>query len=274
MTTTRHEITYQPLDQLQPHPANPKDHDVGAVISSIHRFGIAGPIIVDQRTGYILAGHGRVKALKAIRDDGGTPPEGVTVADDPDNAGEWVVPVMDSWASRTDYDAHAAMIALNRTTELGGWDQTALVDLLEQLAEYDDGLDGVGYDGDDLDTLKAQLAYLDEPDNESELDSDESERIGLALLDVTLPDPSHTPTEGDMYKLGDHLLAVADVLNGHTMWAQHLNSNTTFLPYAGLYAPLSIQAESRELLMVQPDPYVCGLILDKWTETGGTWSKL
>src|SRR5699024_5971856 len=104
VTTTRHEITYQPLDQLQPHPANPKDHDVGAVIASIHRFGIAGPIIVDQRTGYLLAGHGRVKALKAIRDDGGTPPEGVTVADDPDNAGEWVVPVMDSWASRTDYD--------------------------------------------------------------------------------------------------------------------------------------------------------------------------
>jgi len=161
VTTTRHEITYQPLDQLQPHPANPKDHDVGAVISSIHRFGIAGPIIVDQRTGYILAGHGRVKALKAIRDDGGTPPEGVTVADDPDNAGEWVVPVMDSWASRTDYDAHAAMIALNRTTELGGWDQTALVTLLDQLAEFDD-LDGVGYDADDLDNLKYQLAQLDE----------------------------------------------------------------------------------------------------------------
>lgn len=264
------QINYRPLDTLQPHPENAKTHDIGVIIESIKRFGSVDPIVIDGRTDLIMSGHGRSEALAWLKKDGDTPPDGIRV----DDNGDWLIPVVDGWSSRTDYDAHAAMIALNRTTELGGWDQTALVDLLEQLAEYDDGLDGVGYDGDDLDTLKAQLAYLDEPDNESELDSDESERIGLALLDVTLPDPSHTPTEGDMYKLGDHLLAVADVLNGHTMWAQHLNSNTTFLPYAGLYAPLSIQAESRELLMVQPDPYVCGLILDKWTETGGTWSKL
>src|SRR5699024_581760 len=171
-------INYRPLDTLQPHPENAKTHDIGVIIESIKRFGSVDPIVIDGRTDLIMSGHGRSEALAWLKKDGDTPPDGIRV----DDNGDWLIPVVDGWSSRTDYDAHAAMIALNRTTELGGWDQTALVDLLEQLAEYDDGLDGVGYDGDDLDTLKAQLAYLDEPDNESELDSDESERIGLALL--------------------------------------------------------------------------------------------
>src|SRR3546814_3115224 len=76
-----------------------------------------------------------------MRDRGDNPPEGVRV----DAGGHWLVPVIVGWASRTDAEARAALIALNRTTELGGWVDDSLLDLLDGLvAEGEHGLDGVG----------------------------------------------------------------------------------------------------------------------------------
>lgn len=146
------------LDDLAANPANAKRHDLVTIAESIRRFGFADPVLVDSRTGRILSGHGRADALAGMRDAGETPPDGITVDDD----GEWLVPVYDGWASRSDREAEAATVALNRTVELGGWDEDALVGLLDRLSEVEDGLVGVGYGAADIDRLREQLADLDD----------------------------------------------------------------------------------------------------------------
>lgn len=150
-------VEYKPLSELTPDPRNPKAHDLQTIDASIGRFGVLDLIVQDERTGYIISGHGRRATLSAMQDRGETPPEGVKVDED---TGEWLVPVVTGWASRTDSEAAAALIALNRTTELGGWVDDALLDLLEELEESGDGLEGVGFGEDDIDNLRALVEEL------------------------------------------------------------------------------------------------------------------
>lgn len=157
------QLEYKPLDDLEADPRNPKAHDVDTVTASVGRFGYVEPIVLDGRTGFIVSGHGRTKALKQMRLNGETPPEGVS----PD----WEVPVITGWSSRTDAEAAAALIALNRTTELGGWVDETLLELLDGLTD----LDGVGYTEAEIDKLRA---YLDQ------IDLDEDDTLGDEVDDV------------------------------------------------------------------------------------------
>ena len=147
------QIRPTPLDDIAPHPENPKAHDVDTIVASLARFGFAEPVVVDQRTGLNVSGHGRVKALTVMRDRGDDPPDGVDV-----DGGVWLVPVFAGWASRDDDEAAAALIALNRTTETGGWVDDDLATLLGRLSAIDAGFAGVGFDDDDLADLRARLA--------------------------------------------------------------------------------------------------------------------
>lgn len=147
---------YLPLDHLQADPANPKSHSVETIDASIGRFGVIDQIVRDDRTGYIISGHGRHETLRRMRDRGENPPEGVRV----DAGGHWLVPVVVGWSSRTDAEARAALIALNRSTELGGWVDDSLLDLLDGLDDYT----GIGFSENDTDDLRARLEELaDEP---------------------------------------------------------------------------------------------------------------
>ena len=142
-------IKYVKVDDVRSHPANPKAHDLDALVASISRFGFAEPVVVDQRTGLNVSGHGRVAAIKRMRRKKLPPPDGVTR--------DWEVPVYAAWASRDDREAEAALIALNRITETGGWHDEPLRTLMERLDAIDGGLDGTGFDVDDLDDLRAKL---------------------------------------------------------------------------------------------------------------------
>jgi hypothetical protein len=126
---------------------------VDVIDASVGRFGFLEPIVLDQRTGYIISGHGRTKTLTAMAERGESPPEGVQV----NEAGEWVVPVVTGWASRSDSESAAALIALNRTTEIGGWVDEELLTLLDGLSADEDGLLGVGFQDHEVDALRRHL---------------------------------------------------------------------------------------------------------------------
>jgi len=148
-TTTEPQLELVPLDELKPNPRNAKRHAPQTIGRSIDRFGMMEPVIVDRRTGYLVAGHGRTESIAEMRDSGAKPPVGITV----DDKGRWLVPAMTNWASKNDAEADAAMIALNRTTEIGGWDNTALFAVLDSLEDAD-LLAGVGYTESDIDLLR------------------------------------------------------------------------------------------------------------------------
>lgn len=142
-------IEYRPLASLIVNPRNPKAHDTQAVAASVSRFGFIEPIVIDERTGFIISGHGRRRSLLDSQINGDPIPEGVTLADD----GDWLIPVVTGYSSRDDNEATGALIALNRTNELGGWVDDELLNLLETLSQVDDGLEGVGYTDGDITAL-------------------------------------------------------------------------------------------------------------------------
>ena len=140
-------IEYMALTKLKRAPRNPKEHDLGMLHSSIARFGFVSPIILDEQTGRLVAGHGRLDALQQMKASGKGPPERVVAEN-----GEWLVPVIRGVAFDDEREAEAYLLADNRATELGGWDESALAEVLADFAA-DDALEGMGWDVEDVDAL-------------------------------------------------------------------------------------------------------------------------
>jgi len=132
-------------------PRNAKGHDLGAIHRSYDRFAFLERVVINEETGHLISGHGRVDALQQRKAAGAGPPGNVEVG----NGGEWLVPA--DWVSVAAEDEEAAAVALNRLVESGGWDELRLGEVLAELAAADK-LDGTGYDGDDVDAILGDLA--------------------------------------------------------------------------------------------------------------------
>lgn len=245
-------IEYVTLAELEKHrhPENPKDHDIPSLIEGFDRFGFATAITVCDRTGFIAAGHGRLEALQTMRMKGESAPSRVVTGPK-----DWLAPVIRGWASEDDEELLAYVISDNRQTELGGWKDN-LPTLLERIAATQAGLTGVGYTPGGL---RQMLAEMKESGTEA------SNGALLALADVTVGEPLHKCAPGDVYLInGRHTLVVADVMNGWATWAKFLTGECLFVPYPGPYAALSQRADNIAMVMVQPDPFLAGHLLDKF----------
>lgn len=146
-------IEYMPLDAIARAHRNPKRHATYAIAASVDRFGLAEVPCLDERTGRLVAGHGRLDDLTARHAAGQPAPDGVTT----DDTGTWLVPVIRGWASRDDDHAAAYLLASNRTSELGGWDTGELDALLADIARTDlDLAEAAGWEIADLESLLEQ----------------------------------------------------------------------------------------------------------------------
>lgn len=146
-------IDLMPLGDIPRAIRNPKAHQTASIRRSIEAFGCTWAGLLDERTGRLVAGHGRLATLTAMRDDGVHPPEGVV-----DDDGDWLVPILRGWASRSDAEAQAYLVADNRISEVGGWNDRELADVLDDLSsENPDLLELTGYTSTDLDDMIAGL---------------------------------------------------------------------------------------------------------------------
>lgn len=189
-------IDYVPIDEIVGADRNPKAHADEAIDSSVSRFGYVDAMILDERTGRLVAGHGRRDSLRRAHARGDTPPDGIRLLPD----GRWAAPVQRGWASRSDQEADAFVIASNRLVEAGGWNENLLVEMLTELRDVPEGLDGIGYTPTDIDDLLASLnpsapakfTPLNDPDDAPDTPAEP----------VTKP--------GDIWRLGRHLLVCGD----------------------------------------------------------------
>ncbi len=118
---------------LSPHPDNPREGDIGAIVTSIEANGWFGTIVAQTTTGHVLAGNHRLIAAQHL--------------------GMETVPVF--WADVDDQTARRILLADNRTADLATYDVNALAELLEQTATAGD-LMGTGYEGEDIDMILRQ----------------------------------------------------------------------------------------------------------------------
>lgn len=157
MTDDNRRIEYIALTELltRLHPQNPKQHDLGAIIESYKHHGFVASGVLDDRTGLFLAGHGRVEALSMMKRQGMEMPRGIQNGGD-----DWLVPVQVGYESKSDAAALAYLAADNKITELGGWDEPALAELLQEVSNsVDVALEATGFDADELDTILSDLNY-------------------------------------------------------------------------------------------------------------------
>lgn len=113
-------IEYIPLQQFVFWDRNPKQHDIGALVQSIQRYGFRDAAIYDATLKAIVAGNGRGEALQWMLRQKMPPPRGVRVQN-----GEWYVPVQMGVDARTAQEAESFGVDHNNLTMLGG-DFTAL----------------------------------------------------------------------------------------------------------------------------------------------------
>lgn len=185
---------YMPLLDLlnRRDPRNAKLHDDEGIKASMERHGYIEPVVLDERTGLLISGHGRVERLEALRGTEQEPPDGIVVLDD----GQWYVPVDRGWSSADDDEAETALIGLNQLTSNGGWDINRLHGSLSRLVALPSALAGVGFTAKDIERLKRQIEQASPTEGGGEpqlgeleyrlivqVDSEEAQRALMAELE-------------------------------------------------------------------------------------------
>ena len=160
-------LEYVPLDELleKRWAENPKSHHLGLLHTSISRFGFASAIIVNEETGLIVAGHGRLKALEQMRASGEPPPKYVRVVEATEEEAEdvWEAPALRG-LRLSELEGKAFAIAANQSVVGSAfvlaemWDEVGLTAVLQELSDI--GLDGTGFDLGDVQAQLDRQAYL------------------------------------------------------------------------------------------------------------------
>ncbi len=161
-------IEYVRLDRVTLWDRNPKEHDIGAIVESIKRYGFRDAVVYDGAlnggAGGIAAGNGRAMALLVMMRDGSEPPDGIDIdASD----GMWAMPVQFGIDSASQAAAEAFALDHNNLTMMGGgfsaldvsrmYDEAAYVELLKGLGNAGGGMP-VSIDDDDLRLIKKIMA--------------------------------------------------------------------------------------------------------------------
>lgn len=186
------ECHYVSIDELEPLPRNPKGHDRQRINESFDEFAFIDPVLMNRTTGHMISGHGRIEVLVQRRKAGQPAPGNVQVKGD-----KWLVAV--NWVEIPEEKEEAAALALNRTVELGGWDERELAGILKGYAEADN-LDGMGWDADDVEGLLRKLDMLDEPPPDPGAQIDKAEEL----------QEKWQVKKGDVWEIGKHRLMCGD----------------------------------------------------------------
>ena len=145
---------------------NAKRHDIGAICTSIKRYGFRDPLAIDAALnngkGGVVEGNGRLESLLCLQQQGEKPPRYIKLTE----SGDWAVPCIVGGNSATEAEGLAYSLDHNSLTMAGGnftaldisglYNPAEYLELLERLAQADSL--PVTVDGDDLDLLLEQIS--------------------------------------------------------------------------------------------------------------------
>jgi DNA modification methylase len=160
------------IDELQTHPSNVRQGDVGAICESLKAHGQYRPIVFQQSTKRILAGNHTYKAAKAL---GWTHIAATPIICD-------------------DQQALRILLADNKANDLATYDEPELIELLKQLVDTTDGLLGTLFDEDELDSLIEDNSHFELP---TDVDDVPEDVPAISKL-------------GDVWLLGEHRVMCGD----------------------------------------------------------------
>jgi ParB-like chromosome segregation protein Spo0J len=127
------------INSVEPHPKNARQGDVGMIATSLELNGQYRPIIIQESTGFIIAGNHTWKAAKSL---GWTEIAATKLSVDEDQS-------------------MRILLADNKANDLASYDDSDLLNLLIEMNESDRGLEGTLFSCDDIDDLMALLESND-----------------------------------------------------------------------------------------------------------------
>jgi hypothetical protein len=229
------------IAEIVPHPQNPNQHPTHQIklLAKIIAFqGWRSPIVVSKRSGFVTKGHGRLAAAKIL--------------------GLSAVPV-----DFQEYDSEAQEMAdIYADNQIASYAEMNEELIKATLAEFDTGeipLEMFGFQGADLEKY---LAPIVPPDEKGRL---------LSVLDCTIEEPKHKVCRKDVYRVGKHILLCASPFKDWKHWKDYLqDEKDLFCPFPGVFVAICKHDKYERYVMVQPDPYICGHILDRYAEANGS----
>jgi len=120
-------IEYHRLQDLIKMERNPKLHSE-KIKDSFARFGFVDPVLIDEGSGKLVAGHGRLEKLEEERDSGKPPPKRIKL----DQNGAWCIPVIRGVTFESEEDAEEYGATANLLTVEGGFDEAELQRMVEE----------------------------------------------------------------------------------------------------------------------------------------------
>lgn len=189
-------IEYVDLDVLARAKRNPKNHDLPTIRASILRHGFVAPLVENAKTGRLVAGHGRLEAVLAIKaETPDVPPKRVKVVGE-----KWFLPVVRGVSFPNEQRAEEYLLADNKLVELGGWNNVELAPMLSEIATRGAAaIAALGWQREDIEEiLKAVNPGAEPPANDA--GPQEPPKIPISRL-------------GDLWILGDHRLLCGSSTN-------------------------------------------------------------
>ena len=166
-----------------PNPKNPNMHperQIEILSQVIKAQGWRKPITVSKRSGFVVAGHGRLQAALLLKVD--------------------AVPV-DYQDYANEAEEYADLIADNRISELSEIDHDLLNSLLNEIQEFEDfNIELTGYSDYDIDSILSDMDDLELLEESEAIEDD---------YEVELPAEPKAKL-GDIYQLGKHRLMCGD----------------------------------------------------------------
>ena len=209
------------LEKIIPNPLNPNQHgkeQIKLLAQIIKAQGWRAPITVSTRSGYIVAGHGRLQAAYAM--------------------GAEVAPV-DYQNFSSEAEEYAALVADNRLAELAEINNTMLADILSEIDTGEFPMELTGYSEDDLEGILNAIAG--EEDAEPNDQDQEQEQPYEPISKM-----------GDVWKLGAHRLVVGDATDEATV-AKLMNGEKASLLNSDPPYGVSYETQSKKFAMIKND---------------------
>lgn len=282
-------VVWLPIDSIIQYVHNNKHHpteQIDKIASSIAEYGFDVPVVVDEDN-IILKGHGRHLAAQKL----GLREVPVIIRTDLSPAQKKACRIADNKVAESSYNFEAlklemeALSEMNFDLELTGFSLDECGSLFNLGTLDFQGSQIFGESGIPTEPKQPEGSHalphdgqMPLPHDSAPLESSNNELVKsdgslLELTQITIAEPQHQVEKGQVWKVGPHVLIVAEVLTEWQSWKDFLTGDRTiFAPYPGPFVPLTVKAEEHQLVMVQPDTYIAGHILDQYEAVKGQGS--
>lgn len=221
----------EPLDQILYNPKNWRIHpryQQDALEGVLKEIGIVQTVIINNITGNLIDGHLRCRLAE--------------------KNGQTTIPV--TYVELSEEEEEIILTSFDPISAMATTDKEKLTELINSIKTENETIQNILNSIEDINKL-----------------GNKNEGTALDILTLNIDEPLTEVQPGDIYYLGNHVLVCASTIKNSETWRPYFSDNMILVPWANPLTLLSDLAEKTTVLALNPHPYVCGHIIDRYKET-------